>query len=399
MPPNAVEAGIKSVRAHYLRETVTGAVQANPAWKRFSDTLMLLGASPNANLYQQRGVGYVNIQNFLIGPEDHAFEIGYHLQNWLDGTNDAASDGIARDSDGGFNNTHAVLLRQELASGGIQSSGRRIYTVAVGGRVGRVSLKGDPNTGEPLLVTLGYVFEKIRSYVIDQPSASGVVTVVSDDAGDTTQTITVEDEGAGTSEDISLNGTTPVAGVTSFADVDSISIDAETDGDITISMGGDDICVILGKTSNGGYEGDLGVPPLASGSFEGALGSSYQQIVGSTIQRGGADLETNATVRTLEIVVDNKLDVHPRLDSRRRRIIPGVQDITAIASIFSEIGSHESFIEHIKSTESNLVWTVTAGTLTLGSAALTGLGPRRYESGRAVMQRQNTFTAKSITAA
>ena len=400
MPPNAVEAGIKDLRVHFLRETTTGVIQVDPAWLRFSDTVQRVQESPNANLYMQRGAGEFDIQDFLVGPEDHTLEIMYELQNWLTATNDAAADGLLRAADGAFLNTHAYQSRQDLVSGGSLSSGRRIYTIGKGGRIGRVTLAGDPNTGEPLRVTLAYIFEQLRSYVIDQPAATGVVTVVSSDAADTSQTLTVENEGAGSSEGIALNGTTPVAGATSFADVDALSLDAETEGDITISHTAQTIAIILGKASNGGYEGDLGIPELGSGSFETALGpGGYEQIVGSTIQRGGSDIEANATISAFEVQVENNLTIHPRIDSRKRRLIEGARDITVIASIFSEVGSHDAFVENIKATESDIVWTLTGGSITIQNAALTGLGGRAYEAGQAVMQRNNTFTGRSIVIA
>lgn len=400
MPPNAVEAGIKDARIHFVRETVTGVIQANPAWLRYSDTVRRVAESPNANVYEQIGVGNFDIQDFLIGPEDHGLDVEYELQNWLTIAGaDAGSDGINRAADGTFLNTHGYQSRQDLLSGGVLAAGRRIYTIGTGGRIGRVTLGGDPNTGEPLKVTLTYIFEKLRSYVIDQPLATGVCTIRSTDVGDTTQTLTIEDEGAGSSEGIALNGTTPVVGSTSFADIDSMSLDAETEGDIIIEHTGVDIATILGAVSNGGYEGDLGVPALGSGSFEAALASAYEQIVGSTIQRGGVDLEENATVSTFEIQVENNLDVHPRIDSRKRRIIEGLRKVTATGSIFSEKGSHDSFVEHITVNKSSLVWTLLQGTITIAGSALTGLGGRTYESGQAVMRRDNTFTGTSITPA
>lgn len=400
MPPNAVEAGIKDLRVHFLRETLTGVIQSDPAWLRYSDTVTRIQESPNANVFMQRGAGEFDIQDFLVGPEDHGLEITYDLQNWLTAGNDAAADGLLRAADGAFLNTHAYQSRQDLLSGGSLVSGRRIYTIGTGGRIGRVSLSGDPNTGEPLKVALTYVYEKLRSYVIDQPASTGVVTVVSDNAADTSQTVTVENAGAGTSEGIALNGTTPVAGVTSFADVDSLSLSAETIGDITISHTAAVIAVILGKTSNGGFEGDLGIPALGSGSFQSALGpGGYEQIVGSSIQRGGSDIEDNATISNFEIQVENNLSVHPRIDSRARRIIEGSRDVSSIATIFSEKGSHDAFVENLKATEADIVWTLTGGSITVLNAALTGLGGRSYEAGQAVMQRNNTFTGRSIAIA
>jgi len=399
MPPNAVEAGVKDLRVHFIREAVTGTVPGNPAWLRYSDSIQNITESPNANVYQQRPVGNVDVTEFLKGPEDHQLEIVYELQNWFTSSGDAATDGLDRASDGALLNTHSYLSRQDIVSGGILSSGRRVYTVGKGGRIGSVGLAGDPNTGEPMKVTLGYTFEKMRSYEIAQPAAGGVITIVSDSAADSSQTVTVTNEAASSSETIALNGVTPVAGSTSFTDIDSLTLSAECTGDVSIKHTSVVICTILGKTSNGGYEGDIGIPALGSGSFQAALGSAYEFIVGSTIQRGSADLEGGATVRTFEINVNNNLDVNPRVDSRKRRIIEGTRAITAVASIFSEIGSHESFVQHIKAVEADLVWTTSSGSLTLTGSALTTMGGRSYESGQAVMTRGNTFTGKGLTIA
>lgn len=395
----SVESGIKELRAHFIRETTVGVTPANPDWLRFGDTLRQISEAPNANVYMQMGAGVFDLTGFLVGPEDHTMGIEYELQNWLTAGNDAAADGLLRAADGGLLNTHSFQSRQELAAGGVLASGSRIYTIAKGGHVGRVTLSGEPNSGEPLKTRLDYVFEKIRSYVIDQPAATGVCTIRSTNAGDTTQSLTIENEGAGTSETIALNGTTPVAGITSFADIDAAELDAETIGDVIIEHSGQDVMTILGQTSNGGFEGDLGIPLLGTGSFEAALASAYEIIVGSTILRGGAVLEEDATISSFEIQIENNLDVHPRIDSRRRRIIEGKRDISANVTIFSRRGSHDSLVANLTADEQDIVWTLTGGTITLSDTALTSVGGRSYEAGKAVMTRNNVFTGRGLVIA
>lgn len=395
----AVEAGIKALRAHFVRETIEGIIQADPAFLQYSDTIQQIIENPNANVYEQMGAGSFDLTGFLVGPEDHTMEVVYELQNWLTTGNDAAADGLIRAADGAFLNTHGYLSRQELLSGGVLASGRRIYTVGKGGRVGSVNISGDPGTGEPVVIKLGYVFEKLRSYVCDQPAATGVVTIVSDNAADTTQSVTIENETAGVTETIALNGTTPVPGATSFTDIDAFELDAETEGDITLTHTAVVVATILGKVSNGGFEGDLGVPLLGSGSFEAALGTAYELIVGSTMQRGGGDFEANATISAFEVNVENNMEISPRVDSRRRRIVEGGRKITVKASIFSSIGSHTAFVEHLTVVQSDIVWTLNGGTLTMSNSALTGLGGRKYVAGDAVMRRDNTFTARGLVIA
>lgn len=395
---NAVESGVKDLRLHFVRETVAGAIQADPAWLRFSDSVKRFSINPNANLHHQRPIGTVDPVKFQPGPEDYDLQVQYHLQRWIGGaTKGPEYDGMVRAADNALLNTHGILARQALVTGGALSAGRRVYTVVKGARVSRVGLNGQSDDGEPMIVTVDYRAEKIRSYVIAQPSSGSTVTAESTDASDTTQTVTVENEGAGSSEGIALNGTTPVAGVTSFTDIDSISLSAETKGDVIVKIGATEIFRILGKDSNGGYEGDLGIPPLGSGSFEAALGSAYELVVGSSFQWGGAAIESAATLRTLEMMVENNLEVTPRVDSRRRRITEGNRTLQANVSVYSEIGSHESLVNHLKATEQDLVWTLVNGSITLSNAALTSVGGRVYESGQATMQRNNVFTARGIT--
>lgn len=405
MPPNAVESGIKDLRVHFLRETVQGAIPTNPAWLRYSDSIMSLGVKPSSNPYMQQPVGYIDPQAFMFGPEDHELTIGYHLQKWFCASgaqtpNDAALDGIYRNSDGSFANTHAFLARQKLLTGGILSSGRRVYTVGYGGFVSKVDIKGDPNTGEPLMLTLNYRFEKLRSYEIAQPASATAVTVESTSALDTSgPTVKVENDGAGTTATLTLSGTTPVSsGATTFSTIDAVMLSAQCVGDIILKKAstGEELCRILGKTSLGGYEGDLGVPALGSGSFEGAIGDAYQAIIGSSLTKGGTEFEENATIRTFSMMFENSLEISPRLNSRRRKINEGSRKITSSASIFSEVGSHKSIVEHLKLTEGDIVWTLLGGTITQSDAILSAIGDRVYESQRAVMTRNNVFTAKGV---
>lgn len=76
------------------------------------------------------------------------------------------------------------------------------------------------------------------SHVRAQPSADGVVTVVSSSAADTTQTIYVrliDANGRETSESITLTGTTPANGTLTASRILGISKSAVTAGSITIT--------------------------------------------------------------------------------------------------------------------------------------------------------------------
>lgn len=398
---DAVESGIKSLRTFFVRETTVGEVPANPDWLRISESLQAGDTNIDGNIFSQRSIGSHEVKKFQLGPEDDTFELEYHLQRWpKDGGGNPQGpeyDGMIRTADGSIPATHSILQVQDLVTGGANNNGQRIFTVVKGARIAQVMISADPSTGEPAKVKLDYIAERVRSYKVAQPDPGGeTVSVVSTDAADTTQSLTVESRNAAQSETIALNGTTPAAGAVAFTDIDAISLDAVTQGDVVISIGGTEIARILGATSNGGFDGDLGTPALGTGSYEAELTSDYMRIVGSTITRNGNPLETDVTVKNFEVQITNNLDVHPRLDSRRRRIVEGNADYQINATIFSPSGSHDSLVEHLKATESDMVWTLTGGSFTLTAAVLMSTGGRPYRVGQAVLERGNNFVGKSF---
>ena len=261
-------------------------------------------------------------------------EIMYSMQRWFVDADpqpnplDTSGDGLLRDANGGYLSTHSVLTRQEFATGGTDGAGMRIYSYGQGGYIGTPNVAGAPDSGDPTKVTLSYNFERARSHLINQMAATGGLTIVSDSALDVTQSVTIENEGAGISETIALNGTTPVVGVTlTFDDVDAIRLDAETEGSITITFttGGLVCMVIEGKISNNNIEGDLGLPLLGAGSFEAALGLPFQTVLNQTIERGGVPLEDN--VMGISFEVTNNLQQDGLVGTREMAINPGNRDI------------------------------------------------------------------------
>ncbi len=399
-----LEAGIRALRANFIRETIDGITDTNPAWLLFSDELDDASYSPEGNIFPRRAIGSPDVKGFELGPEDHGMAIIYSMQRWLVAAGpvplDASADGMLRDVNGGYLSRHSVLTRQSFLAAGTDAGGFRIYSYGTGGIVQKAMVKGSPDSGDPTKVTLEYLFEKARSYLINQPVSGTFVTIVSDDAADTTQSVTIEDDGAAASETLALNGTTPVIGITSFTTIDAIRLDAETLGDITITFttGGNIVLVIEGKTSNNGIEGDLGLPLLGSGSFEAALATAFQTVLSATITRAAAALATN--VMGIGFEITNNVEQNPLVGTRKKSLSPGNRDMTFNGTVFSDKASHDDIIAHLQATEGDIVWTFTGGvsarTVTLGAAALTAPGERKYTKGEATMRRDNVFTAQTI---
>lgn len=85
------------------------------------------------------------------------------------------------------------------------------------------------------------------SWVENQPSSASVITIVSDSASDTTQTVTINGFDANNTEiteTLSLNGLTPAVGTTSFTEITHISKSESTAGIVTATSNSAAVTVI-----------------------------------------------------------------------------------------------------------------------------------------------------------
>lgn len=406
------EGGLRNHRLEFVRESSTGTPPSNPSWNLFSDTVRNFEWEPDTDIEEQRGIGDADPNTFYKGAETHDITVEYDLQQWFSSTGDAAYDGMARDADNLPTSTHTIVDREDKASisagqtvNGSTSRDTRIYTVAKGGYIDEVTLSGDPGSQNPVSVELTYQFEKGRTYQVDQPSSSTTLAIQSTNSNDTSQTLTVEDEGASTTEDVSLNGKSLVSTSSSFSDIDALELDAETQGDVEVYVNtgssstpskGDKLAVIYGSASYEDTVGDVGIPALGTGSHASAIGSSYEIIVGDTIERpSGTALAYD--INSVELTVSNNLETSERVDDVTMRIDAGGRDTELDATIVGESESHQKILEHLQVTENNVKWTMTGGNLQVDNAALTDAGSRTIEAGDAAMTLDNTFTGKGLT--
>ncbi len=115
------------------------------------------------------------------GSEQHEVTVSYWLQNWVVDSNgdplDACADAMLLSADNSFKNTHSVMSRMEVTSGGADGAGYRVYHVGKGGAPSEVTLPFETDDGNPVVVEMSYIFEKFRTYRIDQPSAGTTLEV------------------------------------------------------------------------------------------------------------------------------------------------------------------------------------------------------------------------------
>ena len=401
----AYESGIRGQRLEFARETVRGTTPTDPTWLLFSDAVQNVAFSPTASISARGNVGSPDIANFNAGTESHEFSVTYDLQRFFVDAGpdplDASGDGMLRLADGSLPSSHSVVSRDAAGDLGADGGGSRIYTVATGALINNVELAGDPENGEPIVVTLNYLCENMRLYQVDQPSAGTTLEVVSSSSADTTQTVTIEDDDAGTSEGIGpLTGVTPVTGASSFASIDSISLDIECVGDVTISDGVTDFAIIYGSASYNNRGGDLGMPLLGSGSHGSAIGTGYESILGDSIERpSGTSIMDPACLSSVSMSVDNSIEASSCVFTVGKKLNEGARTVELSATLFSPTGSYDSSVEHLQAIQNNIVWTLTGGTLTLNDAVMTSLGSLARDTGMALMTVDNTFQGKSLTLA
>lgn len=393
----AFESGIRPQRMGFVRETTAGTTPADPAWLVYSDSVQSVTPTATASINPRGNVGSPDIAGFVSGTESHEFQLTYDLQRWPAAAGDASYDGMVRDADGELPATHSVLIRDRAGDDGTAGGGAYIYTVITGAKINTVNFSGEPESGDPIMVNLSYLCENLRTYKIDQPASSGTLDIVSTSASDT-MNIDLENDGATTTEQIALNGTTPVTTTASFASLDAAWLASAPVGDVTISDGSNDLMVIYGSGSYNDRPGERGVPLLGSGSHGSAIGSSYEVLLGDTIERpGGTAFMGGADISSFELTVENNLEAVSTVLQIGKKIAEGPRTITLAATIFGEKASYDSLVEHLQARENNIVWTLSGGTFTIGEAAMTEIGNIARETDQAVMTIDNTFQGKTLT--
>ena len=387
-----VDSGIRKHRVEFVREDEKGITPTDPQFNLFSDTLeSTLVAEADAQIEQQRGVGSPDTQAHFAGPEDSTASIEYHLQNFfVDGSGnplDAAGDAILRGNDNDIQNTHTVIDRAEYGS-------ERTYIVMKGGHPELGDISGDPSSGLPILVSLDYEAQKIRSYTVTQPNNESL-SLKSTSTSDTTQSVKLESDDALTTEEVSLNGTTSVTTTESFDSIDGFELTSETEGDVIVSdSSSNELFRIRGSESYDGVEGDLGVPVLGAGSHASEIGTEYESFIDDYVARGGSELA--AEIRSASFNVSNNYDKTAIAGTKQQAIHTGQRDIEFSATVAGNFDNHENLHAHLETQALDIVWEFDGGSVTFPQAVITDVGDIGPSAGDAISTQDNTFSPEGI---
>lgn len=299
------ENSLQNVRVEWVPESTPGTPPSNPSYSLFSDYIAAVSRQNDAGTEGQPALGFGDIAEHFRGAEEHDLAISYWIQRQLvdssgDVGNDvsgAAQDPLAEPMVYDFQTdfpSHTVVARREVTTGGVDSAGFREFIVGLGCKPAESTLPGDAADSQPIVGEVGYAARKTRQYVIDQPADGTTITVTST-SGNDSMNVTVEDEGAGTTEDIAVGST----GAESFDNVDVVWVNAEHEGDINIEddAGNELLPEPLVGTNQDGIESERGIPPLGTGSHASAIGTdpSQYQFLGTSFTYGGSgDLAPSA---------------------------------------------------------------------------------------------------------
>jgi hypothetical protein len=280
------------------------------------------------------------------------------------------------------------------ADGGADGAGRRIYTVIKGARPDTLTAPFETDDGTPLSQELAYQAGKIRQYDISQPSTSTTLDVTNN--GTTSVDVTIEDEGAATTETVTVAGGATETTNETFEDIDAVELSTDTDGDVVVSDGsGTDLMTIKGSDKYPAGEGDLGVPALGSGSHASALNSDYIRFIDDTLTIPNVDSETEIVSGEME--VSTGLDSNAKAGTARQNIHNTNWEYTVTASLAGPRITVDQTMSYLQEATGTVTWTAQEGSIDFNNAFIQSPGEYTKESGNGKLIVDSEFESETIT--
>jgi len=404
-----VENALQNARAEWVEETTTGKTPSDPTWNKFSDYLEdVPGWDGGPDISETNAVGSGEVINITRGSEEHSFTMQYWLQRAPVDASDNVVDPIAIPYLHDYNDeleSHTVVFRRAVTSGGNDGAGFRVYTVGLGCKPVSGTIPGDPGESSPQALELEYTAEYGRTHVIHQPSSGTKLELSSTSDADTAVDVAIEDEGATTSETITLSGTTAVTTTASFSDIDAIHIESGTpEGDISVTDGsGTDILEDpLTGTDTNGIDYERGVPTLGAGSHASDIGNDAEQFLAlnTSVERGGSTLSDR--VHGFDFSAEIESGQEAVIGSRFAPVDEGTKTVTAEVDVAGPYESSKQLYEFLNGTESDVIYTI-GGTsqgagvadITLTNSQITDADEQTYGAGDSNVIFGVTFTGQN----
>jgi hypothetical protein len=401
----APESGLLEGRYEFVPEPAPGELPTDPDFQLISDAIRSFETEVGTSYGAQNVLGDPDPADHFRGTEDPSLSVGYDLQRFfVDGSGDPrdlSGHGIVRDADNQLPSSLLVVGRREYP-GGVNDNGAREYTVVRGAVVESASLELDPSAEAPILAEVELMPRRVRSFRIDQPPEAGstlsVVSTSDNDAAD----VVIESEGAGTTETLTLNGTTEVTGTSTFSDIDAVSLTQPPEGDVTVKDGnGNGLIEIAGgltySDDDQPVDGDQGVPALGAGSRGTPLDTSFEHFLGDRFERPVG--ETVAPrVNSASLSIENEIETQALADTRAPAVDVGNRTVSADVDIAGRFMSHDKMRESLEKVQNDLEHELSGGTVRLKNTVVESAPSRTIESDQAVASESITLVASGSPA-
>jgi len=365
-----VESGLQDVRIEWVEETTPGVFPTDPSWNLFAPEITEFSYSTDRNKEGNAALGQVDPFDHDGSAESASATLSYRQARFPVDSSGTVVDPVAypitTDASEDYP-SHTVVQRREVVAGGRLGAGFREFAVLSGARPVSATFDGDPSSTEPIPQELEYEAERGRTHVVHQPSSSQVLVVRSTDASDTNDVV-IEDEGAGTSETVTLPGTDPNTVVTtaSFGDVDAIEVQGDHAGDIQVGTdtgtGSIDTALLekpLTGSNTDGVDSIRGIPALGAGSHASPVPSDGPLFLGTDATWTGEDLADR--VHALELSVEREVDRNARQGTRRQTVDVGARTVTIDADLAGPFESATRIAEHHRAKTGAFNWTFASG--------------------------------------
>jgi len=370
-----VESALQDARIETVREQTPGVPPVDPSWEVLSDYLKDPTVSPDGNREGQSVVGSGDLKTHFRGPEEHTFSTEYYKQQpFTDSNGDAnypAGHLITYDHQTTYP-SYTFEYRREVSDGGNDGAGFREYVVAFGARPTEVQNPGDPSASEPIIESLSWDAEKSRAYVIHQPSSGTTLDITNNGSSDVD--VTIEDEGAGTSETITATANSTVTTIESFSDIDAIWCESEPDGDISVTDGSGTMILDqpLAGASTDGVEGERGIPALGAGSHGSAIGtdpSKYLFLGVDTVDWQGSALADR--IHALDLTISLDVSKEAQAGTRRQTIDIGTRTASVEADTAGPYESAKRISQQFRNEQGDFLYQYPDEDVTVKNASIT----------------------------
>lgn len=399
------ESGTLPGRYEWVEEPAPMVVPDNPTWNRFSDNMRQWTANAGATVERNDGLGTADAVEHGRGTEEPEATIAYDLQRFpVDaGGNPVGAEAYAlfRDEYNRIFGTLTAVGRVE-DQGGNFGAGIRQYTVIRGIKFDSVTETLDPSENSPILEELEASPQRVRSYIFHQPDAATAITVSSGNPDDIGLGVTIESEGAADTESFTLTEETDADGnfveanfttTTTFPDVDSIWLDRDPVGDISITDGSGTVvaestgqvaaAVFAGgltySDDNQPVDGDRGVPALGTGAHADPIGGTYEYFLGDRVERPDGT-RYRPRINSLELTVENSLEAESLHHTRAPSNDVGNRTISLDADVAGPRASHDSMMEALQKNVFSLGHQLSGGVREFPSLLVQEGGDREYEA-------------------